>query len=80
MIEFDKVQIGYNKPLLKVTVANLEKGKSYALIGPNGSGKSTFLKTIIGQLATITGSILIGNKLSSELSAADRSKAIVCYC
>lgn len=31
----------------------------HALIGPNGSGKSTILKTIIGQLPSISGSVFL---------------------
>lgn len=35
-------------------------GEVAALIGPNGAGKSTFIKTIIGQLAPLSGEVVIG--------------------
>jgi ATP-binding cassette subfamily F protein 3 len=34
-----------------------------ALIGPNGAGKSTFLKMILGQLAPLSGEVILGASL-----------------
>ena len=34
-----------------------------ALIGPNGAGKSTFLKMILGQLAPLSGEVVLGASL-----------------
>ena len=38
----------------------LMRGEVAALIGPNGAGKSTFLKTILGQIAPLSGEAKIG--------------------
>lgn len=35
-------------------------GDRIALIGPNGAGKSTFLKVLLGQLAPVTGTQVLG--------------------
>ena len=38
----------------------LPKGKLVAVIGPNGAGKTTLIKTIIGLLRPVTGSVALG--------------------
>lgn len=40
----------------------VREGEFYALIGVNGSGKSTFLKTIVGLVPAVTGSIRFAAK------------------
>ena len=47
-------------PLFEVPDITLYRGQVAALIGPNGVGKSTFLKTVIGQLEPLAGSVTIG--------------------
>ena len=37
----------------------IPRGSLFGLLGPNGSGKSTILKTIIGQLPSISGSVFL---------------------
>ncbi len=38
----------------------IERGERVAIIGPNGSGKSTFLKTIMGEIPTLGGTVELG--------------------
>jgi ATP-binding cassette subfamily F protein 3 len=55
--------IGYHDdkiPLFNVPDIMLMRGECAALIGPNGAGKSTFLKTILGQLAPLSGESALG--------------------
>ncbi len=57
------IAVGYpddNKPLFYAPDITLYRGETAALIGPNGVGKSTFLKTVIGQLAPLSGEATIG--------------------
>ncbi|UOQ95708.1 ABC-F family ATP-binding cassette domain-containing protein [Halobacillus shinanisalinarum] len=42
---------------------NLQRGDSVALVGPNGVGKTTLLKTIIGELQTTGGTIMLGTNV-----------------
>ena len=57
------LSVGYNqKPLIKDVALSVSRGKIVTLIGPNGSGKSTILKTIVGQLPKISGSVYIDGK------------------
>ena len=46
----------------------MQRGKIVTLIGPNGSGKSTILKTIIGQLSKVSGTVFLDGKAMEERS------------
>lgn len=76
MIRFENVVLGYKEPLLKVEIQSLEKGEAYALIGANGSGKSTFLKSISGQLPTVSGNIFIAEENTLNLSMLEKSRIV----
>ena len=43
-------------------------GALVGLIGPNGSGKSTILKTIIGQLSKVSGTVVLDGKAMESWS------------
>lgn len=58
-----RLEVGYADapaPLFSVPDLHLQRGEVAALIGPNGAGKSTFLKTVLGQLAPLTGEADLG--------------------
>lgn len=59
-LETEKLAVGYDgKPLIRDVCLQVQRGKIVTLIGPNGSGKSTILKTIVGQLSKISGTVLL---------------------
>lgn len=59
-LETEKLSVGYDgKPLIQDVCLQVQRGKIVTLIGPNGSGKSTILKTIVGQLSKISGTVLL---------------------
>jgi ATP-binding cassette subfamily F protein 3 len=58
-----KLQVGYDTPLFKTDGIKLYRGECAALIGPNGAGKTTFLRTILGQLEPLAGSVRLGASL-----------------
>ena len=59
-----KLTIGYpDTPLFTTDKLKLERHDCAALIGPNGSGKSTFLRTLLGQVAPLSGKIFLGNNV-----------------
>ena len=59
-IELRDLTVGYNgKPLIEHIGFHVRRGEILTLIGPNGSGKSTILKSIIGQLKLIAGTVFL---------------------
>lgn len=58
-----RLSIGYNYPLAKNLELELKRGQKIAITGCNGIGKSTLLKTIVGEIPPIEGSIDIGDFL-----------------
>ena len=59
-LETKKLSVGYDgKPLIQDVCLQVQRGKIVTLIGPNGSGKSTILKTIVGQLSKVSGTVLL---------------------
>ncbi len=59
VINFKNVVIGYDHPLSKINF-KLSRKERVGVIGGNGLGKSTLLKTIVGRVQPLGGSINIG--------------------
>lgn len=69
--------VGYDGvPLIKDIDISLEKGEILTLIGPNGAGKSTILKSIIGQLALIGGTVFLEKESLDGMSEQERAKRL----
>lgn len=64
VLSVEKLQIGYDKekPLLELNL-EIRRGQRIGIIGANGVGKSSFLKTLAGQLASISGRFLEGQNV-----------------
>ena len=59
-----KLTVGYpDTPLFTTDKLKLERYDCAALIGPNGSGKTTFLRTLLGQTAPLSGKIFLGDNV-----------------
>ncbi|MFN2106767.1 MAG: ribosomal protection-like ABC-F family protein [Candidatus Promineifilaceae bacterium] len=58
-----ELQFGYpgSAPLVAARAIQVDRQDCVALIGPNGSGKSTILKTLVGELAPLKGSLKFGD-------------------
>lgn len=63
----EDVSIGYDieYPVATHITTILRRGDVVGLIGANGAGKSTFVKTIMGELNTLDGSITTGNRVQT---------------
>lgn len=57
VIEVSDLVIGYDEPLTRPLNFNVERNKKIAIKGVNGLGKSTLLKTLLGVIPTIDGSV-----------------------
>lgn len=67
--------VGYDGvPLIKDIAIELKKGEILTLIGPNGVGKSTILKSIIGQLSLLAGTVFVEDERLDGISKKERAK------
>lgn len=65
----EKLAVGYEKiPLIQDIDLCVRPGQILTLIGPNGSGKSTILKTIVKQLKSLGGKVLIGQQAMKDMT------------
>ena len=55
--------IGYDSPLSKPLDLYMERGQKIALVGANGIGKTTLLKSILGLIPSLEGSVELGDNL-----------------
>lgn len=62
VLSIDHLEIGYEQPLCEMTL-ELMRGQKVAIIGPNGCGKSTLMKTLMGDIAPLSGSFLYGHQI-----------------
>ena len=63
IVEGKDVILGYDEPLTRPVNFALERGQKIAVIGTNGLGKTTLLKSILGKIKTISGSMELGDFL-----------------
>jgi len=59
---FYDLVVGYEPeaPLFAVDEFELRRGHCVALLGPNGSGKTTLLRTLLGEVAPLSGRVRLG--------------------
>ena len=60
VLKTDKLSIGYNEILIDSVDLLFERAQKIAIIGANGRGKSTFLKTLMGEVAKLSGDFAWG--------------------
>ena len=76
------LSIGYDTALAAGISFLLRRGERLGIIGPNGSGKTTFLKTVLGELQPIDGSLTWGANVNieyfdQELSSLDLRSTVI---
>ncbi len=59
----DNLKVGYDKVLYNLNLY-VRRGDKIGIIGPNGLGKSTILKTIVGLIPKMQGTITVGNNVN----------------
>ena len=55
--------IGYDEPLSNPLNLKMERGQKIALVGANGLGKTTLLRSILGEIKALSGSVELGDYL-----------------
>ncbi|WP_110113562.1 ribosomal protection-like ABC-F family protein [Bacillus sp. CGMCC 1.16541] len=61
IFETKDLVIGYDEPLSKPLNLRMERGQKIALMGANGIGKTTLLKSILGEISPLSGSVEKGD-------------------
>lgn len=64
IFETKNLVIGYDEPLSKPLNLSLERGEKVVLSGANGIGKTTLLKSILGLIPSLNGTVELGDYLS----------------
>ena len=67
LIELKKVSVGYEGvPIIKNLSLSIDEGDYLCIVGENGTGKSTLVKTILGLLKPISGTINMSENFSKK--------------
>lgn len=66
------LEIGYGKPLVAKSLNwAIRRGERWGVIGENGAGKSTLIRTLLGVLTPIGGSVRLGSRVAAGYFAQD---------
>ncbi|WP_166244467.1 ABC-F family ATP-binding cassette domain-containing protein [Paenibacillus turpanensis] len=63
VFEAKDLVIGYDEPLSRALNLRMERGQKIALTGANGIGKTTLLRSILGEIKPVGGSVELGEYL-----------------
>lgn len=74
IFEAKDLVIGYEEPLSKPLNLSMERGQKIAIIGANGIGKTTLLKSILGLITPLSGSVEQGDYLELGYFEQEMSK------
>ncbi|WP_430494818.1 ABC-F family ATP-binding cassette domain-containing protein [Rossellomorea marisflavi] len=81
IFETKDLVIGYDEPLSSPLNLKMERGQKIALSGANGIGKTTLLRSILGEIKPISGSVELGEYLhigyfEQEIKTENRNTCI----
>ena len=80
IFETSDLVIGYEEPLSKPININLERKKKIALVGANGIGKTTLLRSLLGEIKSLGGSVRTGEHLEIGYFEQEMPKDIKTTC
>jgi branched-chain amino acid transport system ATP-binding protein len=79
-LRVEQVSAGYSRePVVHGVDLHVDPGEVVSVVGPNGSGKSTLLKAVAGELAVLTGRVLLDSTDITNLPAEDVARVGVGY-
>jgi ABC-type Mn2+/Zn2+ transport system ATPase subunit len=68
LIRFTNTSLGYGrKTVLRDISFSIEAGEYFGLVGPNGAGKTTIVRTILGALKPLAGSVEVRHPANRPL-------------
>ena len=63
VIDATDVTVGFGQPLLDPVELQVLRGERIGILGPNGSGKTTLMRTLLGELPPLSGTVREGTKV-----------------
>ncbi len=79
-LELRDVVAGYGgQPILHGVSLKVAAGETLVVVGPNGSGKSTLMKTVVGLIKPMSGTVQLGDADVSALGAPARAARGLAY-
>ena len=78
LVRFDDVSFNYPEgpPVIKDVNLTINEGDVIAVLGPNGAGKTTLVKHAIGLLKPVSGSVLLGDTDSGDMTVAKMAQTV----
>ncbi len=80
IFQTENLVIGYDEPLSRPLTLEMERGKKIVLTGANGIGKTTLLKSILGLIEPLEGSVELGDYLSIGYFEQEMSQEVQTTC
>ena len=74
VVTAEDLVIGYDSPLSKPLNFVVERGEKIVLTGANGIGKTTLLKSILGRIPSLEGSVVLGEYLETGYFEQEMAK------
>ena len=73
VVVLNHATLGYaHRSILSEVSLHIRHGEKVAIIGPNGGGKSTLIRSILGQLAPLAGSVRLGANVKAAHFAQEQ--------
>jgi len=79
LLSLDGVTVGYDTPVLRDIDLDVEAGEIVGVVGKNGVGKTTLLKTVIGLLEPMGGTVTYDGGAVTEVPAHVRAQNGIGY-
>ena len=80
IFQTQELVIGYEEPLSSPLTLEMERGSKIVLTGANGIGKTTLLKSILGLIPPLSGSVTLGDYLSIGYFEQEMDQGITTTC
>ena len=80
IFQTQELVIGYEEPLSSPLTLEMERGSKIVLTGANGIGKTTLLKSILGLIPPLSGSVTLGDYLSIGYFEQEMDQSITTTC
>jgi ABC-type Mn2+/Zn2+ transport system ATPase subunit len=80
IIKFTNTSIGYGKTVIVDDInLSINKNDFIGIVGPNGAGKTTFLKTLLGNIKPLAGSVTRDNLRFGYVPQRDTVQPLLPY-